>query len=52
MEIGNKIKNLRDIWFTVPTDLSCINSFHATFLFPYPLNTSKNQWFSDVLGGT
>ena len=28
-----------------------INSLHATDLFPYPLKTSENQWFSEVFKG-
>ena len=28
-----------------------INPFHATGLFLYPLKTSENLWFSDVIRG-
>ena len=28
-----------------------VNLFHATGLFPYPLKTSENLWFSDVFRG-
>ena len=45
MEIGKNINSLRDICFTVPIDLSRINSFHATGFFPYPLRISKNSGF-------
>ena len=31
--------------------LHCINPFHATGLFLYPLKTSENLWFSNVFGG-
>ena len=31
------------------TNFSCINLFHAIDLFQYPLRTSENQRFSDVL---
>ena len=29
----------------------CLNSFHATGIFQYPLKTSENLWFSDVFRG-
>ena len=28
-----------------------INPYYATGLFPYPLKTSENLWFSDVFRG-
>ena len=31
--------------------LKPVNSFLATGLFRYPLKTSENLWFYDVLGG-
>ena len=32
-------------------DSNILNPFHVTCLFPYPLKTSENLWFSDVLRG-
>ena len=32
-------------------ELLCLNPFHDTVHFPYPLKTSENLYFSEISGG-